>query len=253
MNELMAGAEPMSVPGGPAGALVLHGFTGSPDSMRGVATGLAAVGFTVELPRLPGHGTTVEDMLTTRWSDWSTAAEDAYFDLAGRCESVVVAGLSMGATLTLWLAARHPQIAGIACVNPATRPQPPEVVAMIEAALDGGDETMAGIGSDIAKDGVVEVAYELTPLRPLLSLVDALDELQEDLSRISCPLLLLTSPQDHVVDPGDSDHLAAEVSGPVTRVSLEQSYHVATQDHDAGLVVSEIVAFARTVSEAPAP
>lgn len=250
MTDVMTGAEAMSVRGGPAGALVLHGFTGSPASMRGVAAALADAGFSVELPRLPGHGTTVGDMRETRWSDWSAAAEEAYLDLAARCAPVVVAGLSMGGTLTLWLASRYPEIAGIACVNPATRPQPPEVVAMLEATLEGGDETMPGIGSDIAKEGVVEVAYELTPLRPLLSLVEALDELQEDLARISCPLLLLTSPQDHVVDPADSDHLAGAVGGPVTRVSLERSYHVATQDHDADLVVSEIVAFARSVTGA---
>ena len=53
-------AEPYCAAGGPHGALVLHGFTGNPSSMRGVAEALAAVGFAVELPLLPGHGTSVE-------------------------------------------------------------------------------------------------------------------------------------------------------------------------------------------------
>ena len=57
---LLPGAEPWSAAGGPAGALCLHGFTGNPSSMRGLAEAFAAAGFSVELPRLPGHGTTVE-------------------------------------------------------------------------------------------------------------------------------------------------------------------------------------------------
>ena len=72
---VLPGAEPWSAEGGPNGALVLHGFTGSPQSMRGDAEALAGAGFTVELPRLPGHGTSIDDMLTTGWADWSAHVE----------------------------------------------------------------------------------------------------------------------------------------------------------------------------------
>ena len=116
-SPVLSGAEPFSAAGGPHGALVLHGFTGSPQSMRGLAQALAGAGFAVELPRLPGHGTSLEDMLATGWTDWSGAAEAAHRELAGRCERVVVVGLSMGGTLTVWLATRHPEIAGIVCVS----------------------------------------------------------------------------------------------------------------------------------------
>jgi hypothetical protein len=91
-TELMPGAEPWSVAGGSAGALYLHGFAGNPTSMRPVAEAFAAAGFAVELPRLPGHGTTVEDMITTGWEDWTGEAEAAYQRLAARCDQVVVAG-----------------------------------------------------------------------------------------------------------------------------------------------------------------
>jgi len=76
-ESIIPGAEPESIDGGPHGALVLHGFTGNCNSMRGVAHALAAAGYAVELPLLPGHGTSVEDMNTTSWSDWSAAAEEA--------------------------------------------------------------------------------------------------------------------------------------------------------------------------------
>src|SRR6267378_65406 len=105
---ILPGAEPFSAPGGPHGALVLHGFTGNPSSMRGVAEALAAAGFAVELPLLPGHGTSVEDMITTGFADWSSTVEQAYLELAGRVASVVVVGLSMGGTLAAWVTARNP-------------------------------------------------------------------------------------------------------------------------------------------------
>src|SRR3954449_6631554 len=123
----MPGAEPFSAAGGPDAVLVVHGFTGNPQSMRPLAEAFAAAGFTVELPLLPGHGTAIEDMIPTGWADYSAAAEAAYQDLAGRCQKVVVAGLSMGGTLTVWLAAQHPEIAGIVLVNALVDPPDPSL------------------------------------------------------------------------------------------------------------------------------
>jgi carboxylesterase len=245
---VMAGAEPLSAAGGPNGALVLHGFTGNPQSMRGLAEAFAAAGFTVEMPRLPGHGTTVEDMLTTNWSDWSAAAEAAYADLAGRCEKVVVAGLSMGGTLTCWLATKHPEIAGIVAINAAVEPSADSFMEAVRGMRETGAEVMDGIGSDIADPDVKELAYASTPLEPLLSLFGAVSELATHLGDIRCPTLIFTSWQDHVVPPSSSDLLAERVSGPVERVYLERSYHVATLDYDRGEIESRSVEFARKVT-----
>jgi carboxylesterase len=242
MAQIIPGAEPMSVEGGPVGVLVLHGFTGNPQSVRPLAEAAARAGHGVEMPLLSGHGTAMEDLLPTRWSDWSADAEAAYDELAARSERVVVAGLSMGGSLTCWLASRHPGIAGIVCVNPATQAAA-EVREFIEGLVASGEEVMPGIGSDVADPDVVESAYDGTPLRPVLSLFEAANDLHPALSRITCPLLLLTSPQDHVVPPADSDFLAGSVSGPVTRVTLERSYHVATIDYDRDLIVERMLQF----------
>ena len=76
---IIPGAEPWSADGTNGhGALVLHGFTGNCNSMRGLAEAFHAAGYSVELPLLPGHGTAIEDMLVTGWADWSAAAEEAY-------------------------------------------------------------------------------------------------------------------------------------------------------------------------------
>ncbi|HUC32723.1 MAG TPA: alpha/beta fold hydrolase [Ilumatobacteraceae bacterium] len=250
MTALIPGAEPWSHTGeGPHGALVIHGFTGNPGSMRGLAEAFAAAGFHVEMPLLPGHGTVVDDMVPTRWSDWSAAAEEAYQTIAARADKVVVAGLSMGGALTLRVGADHSEVAGLVCVNPATQPQPPEVLDMLHGMLDDGTELMPAIGSDIADPDAKESAYEATPLRALLSLVDdGLAPLAKEYAGMRMPLLLLNSPQDHVVDPGQAEFLADNYGGPLERVILERSFHVATQDFDKELIFESAVAFARRVT-----
>jgi carboxylesterase len=245
--EVMPGAEPFAAEGGPVGVLVLHGFTGNPASMRGLAEAYASAGYTVDLPRLPGHGTSVEDMLTTGWADWSAAAEAAYEALAASCEQVVVVGLSMGGSLTCWLGTRHQDIAGLVCVNPAVAPSD-DMRALVAAMTESGEELMDGIGSDVADPDVIESAYAQTPLRPLLTLFDASAAVVGDLGSITSPLLLFTSPQDHVVPPTDSDLLAGAVSGPVERVSCDRSFHVATIDFDKDLIRDRSLEFIARVT-----
>ena len=249
-STIIPGAEAFSHVGtGEAGALVLHGFTGNPGSMRGLANACAAAGLHVEMPRLAGHGTVITDMVPTRWADWTADVEAAYATLARRASKIVVMGLSMGGSLTLWTATRHPEVKGIVCINPATRPQPTEVIDMLTGMVEAGTETMDGIGSDIADPNSTESAYPGTPLAALLSFqVDGLVPLVSQYGSCTMPLLLFTSPQDHVVNPEDSDALAAAYGGTVERVTLERSYHVATQDYDKEVIFSKSVEFARRVT-----
>ena len=250
-SAVMPGAEPFFAPGGPHGALVLHGFTGCPQSMRGLAEAFAAAGFGVELPRLPGHGTSVHDMLETDWTDWSGAAEDAYKSLAARCERVVVAGLSMGGTLALWLATRHPEIAGLVLVNPAVgTPGDDAMRAPLVELHDAGERLVPGISNDVADPNVTELAYDQTPIAGLVSMLDAIEELYPRLSNAACPILLMLAPQDHVVPPGAREALEATVAGPIEHVTLERSYHVATIDYDRELIERRAVEFAARVTSA---
>lgn len=248
-DNLIPGAEPTTWEGGPVGVLVLHGFTGNPGSMRALAERLAADGHTVDLPLLPGHGTVVDDMLDTGWDDWSAHAEARFQALAARCAQVCVVGLSMGGALTAWLGSEHPEIAGLVCINPVVS-VPPGMREAVEQVLESGADRFAGIGSDIADPDVVETAYAETPLRPLLTMFDAADQLGDRLSRITSPLLVVTSRQDHVVPPENSDLLAEAASGPVERMWCERSYHVVTQDYDKQAVFDATSDFVRKVTAA---
>ena len=89
-----------------------------------------------------------------------------------------------------------------------------------------------------------------TPVRALISLmVDGLAPLATQYPSMHIPLLLMNSPQDHVVDPVQGDYLADQYGGEVRRVSLDRSFHVATQDYDKDLIVEQTVAFAHQCTE----
>jgi carboxylesterase len=247
---VLPGCEPLShASDAGVGVLVVHGFTGSPFSVRGVAEALIAARYDVELPRLPGHGTTVDDMVTTRWSDWSSEVAAARARLARRVDHVVLVGQSMGATLVLASALDDCSVAGVVCVNPLTRPRAPEEIEMIDDLLDDGFAVAPGSGSDIADPESHDVAYDGTPLAPIRSLViDGVAPVSDRFGELTMPLRLFSSRVDHVVDPGDGDHLAATWGGPVERTWLERSYHVATRDYDRGVVEAGAVDFVRMVT-----
>ncbi len=248
---VMPGAEPLSIAGGPHGVLVVHGFSGNPQSMRGLAAAFGAAGFAVELPRLPGHGTSVEDLATTSYPDWWAAVEAAYVELAARCARVVVAGLSMGAMLAARLAAFHPEIAGLVVINGAFGPAPHEARDGLEQLVASGVPLMPGPGNDVADPDQTELAYPEVPPQALLSLLVGIDELQDELLQITCPALVITSEQDHVIPPGSDAIFTTGISGPVEEMRLTRSFHVATIDYEHGEIEARAVEFATRVTSAP--
>ena len=140
--------------------------------------------------------------------------------------------------------ARHPAPRpGGARVHQRPGGGPGALRGAVEEGLAGGIDIFPGIGSDIADPDAHETSYEGTPLRPLVTLFDGVESFQSGLSSIACPVLILNSPQDHVVAPSNSDHLAASVGGPVERVTLERSFHVATLDYDKDLVTERFLEF----------
>ncbi|MDT9694427.1 alpha/beta fold hydrolase [Streptomyces sp. P17] len=240
---VLPGAEPYRHEGGEISVLLCHGFTGSPQSLRPWAEYLAERGLTVSLPLLPGHGTRWEDLQLTGWQDWYAEVDRELRALRERSAQVFVAGLSMGGALALRLAAKHGDaIDGVVVVNPANK-----VHGLAAHALPVARHfvrTTKGIASDIAKEGSQELGYERVPLHAAHSLRHFFRVVDGELPQVTQPLLLLHSPQDHVVPPADSARVLSRVSSAdVTEIVLEQSYHVATLDHDADRIFEESHAF----------
>ncbi|GAB2740208.1 alpha/beta hydrolase [Streptomyces bullii] len=240
---LLAGAEPLRHEGGKVAVLLCHGFTGSPQSLRPWAEYLAARGLTVSLPLLPGHGTRWQDLRLTGWQDWYAEVDRELRALRGRCATVFVAGLSMGGALALRLAARHGDaISGVMVVNPANKVH--GLAAYALPVVRHLVPATKGIANDIAKPSSEELGYDRVPLHAAHSLRTFFRIVDRELPQVTQPLLLMRSPRDHVVPPADSARVLSRVSSTdVTEILLEQSYHVATLDHDADRIFEESLAF----------
>ena len=234
---LMPGAEPFSHDAGSTGVLLCHGFTGSPASMRPLAEHLAERGCTVRLPRLPGHGTTWQEMQRTTWEDWYAEDERALLELAGRCDQVFVMGLSMGGTLTPPARRAAPEkVTGIVLVNPSVQSENKALLAL--PLLKHVMPSLAGVSNDIAKPGQDEVAYDRVPLKALSSLTQLWALTKADLGKVTCPVLLFRSPQDHVVEPSNAAYVLSHVGATDTEERLlHDSFHVATLDNDAPAIL----------------
>src|SRR6185312_1439011 len=145
---VLPGAEAYSHEGGSTGVLLCHGFTGSPQSIRPWAEYLAEAGLSVWLPRLPGHGTTWQEMARTRWEDWYAEVDRAFDELRAKSDEIFVMGLSMGACLALRLAeVRGPAISGLVLVNPSVTAD--TRLFLLAPALKFVLPSLKGITSDI--------------------------------------------------------------------------------------------------------
>lgn len=247
------GAEALSRAGSGAladvGILLVHGFTGSPVSMRPLAELLSRRGFAVEVPRLPGHGTKPRDLLPTRYSDWRAEAHAALERLRARTRAVVALGLSMGGTLVLDLACSE-QLAGAVTINAQILDRSGLIVKLaplIEKVVPIAPASAAGLVKNDIKKGGDEDAYDWVAAAAGNSLVRELPRLRARLQALTCPLLVIYSRDDHSVPPDNSKAIPSLVgSKQVTVLELADSYHVATLDNDLPLIDARVAVFAES-------
>lgn len=245
------GAEPWSAAGlgdrARTGVVVLHGFTGNPNSTRPLGERLAAEGYRVEVPRLPGHGTSVKDLARTRYGDWYDAAESVVDQVAATSDHLVVVGLSMGGTLCLDLASRRGDVVdGVAVINAQildpTQPLA-KLAPILQHVVPFVPRDLAGLPSDdIARPTAEEHAYSMVSAKAAQSLIRELPRIRAQLTDLTQPLLIASAPNDHTVPVANSRALPDLVgSTQVTVLELARSYHVATLDYDAPLLEAAIV------------
>jgi carboxylesterase len=249
---VLPGAEPVDLPAGPVGVLLSHGFTGTTQSVRPWAEHLAAAGLTVRAPRLPGHGTRWQDLNATGWDDWYGEVDRSFDELRSRCSTVFAMGLSMGGTLVLRLAElRSTEVAGVVVVNASLGTDRRD--ARFAPLLSRFVPSFPGIASDIRKPGTTELAYDRLPLKAASALQAAWPVVAGDLARITCPVLVYRSRVDHVVPPVSGRTLLDGLAGgTVEERVLEDSYHVATLDHDAPTIFEGSLAFVQAHAPAAA-
>ena len=216
--------------------------------MRPWGKALADQGWSVRVPRLPGHGTRWQDMNITTWEDWYSEAERNLRELHERCAQVFVCGLSMGGALTLRLAEQHGDaLAGIVLVNPAvhTERKDKHLLPLVKHLVG----SFPGISNDIAKPGMDEVAYDRTPLKAAHSMMSMWSVVRDDIALVRQPVLLFRSAQDNVVEASNAEWILTHVaSSDIEEVVLPNSYHVATLDYDAQTITDGSIQFIKRLA-----
>ena len=218
------------------GVLLVHGFTGSPASMRPWAEFLNSHGYTVMVPLLPGHGTTHHDLNLVHWQEWPAKVESELNLLLQSCDKVFICGLSMGGGTALNIATRYSrQLAGIILVNPMIHVTlVPHQLAWVISRFQ---KFRNSVGDDIKKPGVTEYGYDFLPAVGVYELLKMLHYTRKRLHDVTVPLQLFHSVEDHTLPVSNTEIVMKEVnSREKNRIELVNSYHVATMDYDAEII-----------------
>jgi carboxylesterase len=244
-STLMPRAEPFFLEAGHTGCLLLHGWGGTCDSMRYLGTKLHRAGISVFAPLLPGHGTSAVQLSKTRAIDWVHAAEDHLMALHKLYPAVFVAGLSLGAIMTLYLGEMFPDLLrGIIPINGGVYIQNPELAGQA-FRRDIPDIVPGWNDSILLKDqAVAEVAYREIARSTIIDVLGLAKIVEEMLPKLNVPVLFLQSKEDKVIPPDNARYITERIcTSNKKTVILNNSYHVATMDYDKDLVVEEIVNF----------
>jgi carboxylesterase len=207
MTQIIPTAEPFLIPGAGerarTGCLLIHGFTGTPKEMRWMGEYLAGEGYTVLGIRLTGHATQPQDMIRSRYSDWTASVEDGYHILSAMTDHIFLVGLSMGGILALLMATRL-KIAGVfAMSTPHHLPDDLRLrfvkpISMFykffpktRGAPDSGwfdKQSFAG-----------HVSYPMNPVRSVAELNLLMNAMHKSLPKITVPVFLVHSKNDDYV------------------------------------------------------
>lgn len=240
------------------GVVCVHGLGGTPHSVMPLTTALHAAGYATVAPHLPGHGTQPGDLAECTWDDWMRAVVVTVDELARRCsDGVVVVGQSMGATLGLLASLECSNIRGVAAINPLVLPPDPDATEHIEYLLGRGLSMQPAGKPDLRDPAAHDTAYAEMPLRSLLELGRGAASANAALTAIDVPVLAVSSDHDSVVDPANADTLAATMTsaghGPVSRLRLPNSGHVAALDLDRELLCRKLLTWLANLTDASAP
>lgn len=218
------------------GVLLVHGFTGSPASMRPWAEYLNQRGYTVKVPLLPGHGTTPHDLNLVKWQEWPAKVESDLQELLRTCRKVFICGLSMGGGTTLNIATRYSKdLAGIILVNPMIHVKfVPHQLAWVISRFQ---KMRDSVGDDIKRPGITEYGYDALPAVGVYQLLKMLHYTRKRLHDVTAPMLLFHSVDDHTLPVTNTEIVMKGVgSREKQRIELVNSYHVATLDYDQEII-----------------
>jgi len=241
--------EPFFFEGGPAGILLIHGFTGAPTEMRTIGEYLEARGVTSLGVRLPGHGTTPQDLAQARLEDWTAACETGLQELRSHCDTLFVCGLSLGSLLALWLGAQHADLAGLILLAPGVKVRDWRIyltpVAKYFIKYLPAEQAASPDLSD--PDALNRVwCYDTTPVAAAAEVLALQRAVRRLLPRLTQPVLIMQGRHDGALAPDAAQFTYDRIgSADKTLIWLEHSGHNVLIDAERGRVWEESYSWIR--------
>ena len=224
--------------------LLIHGYTGYAGEYYELAESINKEGFTVSLPRLPGHGTNRRDFLKTGWRDWLNHIQNAYLDLKAEYKDVSVVGLSMGGVLSLILASRF-NVKKIVLMAPAMAVHSKSfyltpIIKFFKKEMkkdwspdEGDNENIRKLGKEYWS---VTLPSQLSHLYKLMRIA------KKGLSKVKCPTLLMLSEIDDSVPLKAGDIIERGFQNvALEKVILKESPHVIVSGKEKDMIISKVV------------
>lgn len=249
----MLSNEPFLLEGqGGHACLLLHGLGGGSFEMQLLGEHLHRLGFTVQTVNYPGHDRRTAIMPASRWEEWYAHVEEAYHALRIRSTSITVIGFSTGSLLGLHLAAQHP-VDRLVALSPflAVRHQwyyvlrPESYLFSIGHLVPFVPKFAAPLKDADMRRHVANASYFRTfSLSSARSAVSLIREVKNELRHVHCPILIIQSPHDRVVDPNGAVYLYREIGARIKKMHwLRESDHIITLDSEREEVFEHIGQF----------
>ena len=229
-------------PGGSEAVLIIHGFTGRTSEMAFLAGRLNDQGYTVSVPRLPGHGTNGRDFLQTDRHQWLRHVIDSYLDLRAEYESVHVVGLSMGGVLAVLLASRfRPSSLTLCAPALLLRRRNMFLTPIVGRFVSHWRVSYEPDSEDPVERELQQEYYAYQWVRPASQLYALMKQARRKLPRVDAPTLTIISDADKMVPPSVADLIERRVATEHTRhLRLAESDHVLVNGVDREQVAEEI-------------
>lgn len=243
---LLPGAEPFALPGGPVGCLLIHGFTSTPYDVRSCGNYLADHGIAAEGVLLAGHGTTPEDLARTRLPEWLDSIREAHGRLRARTPVVFALGISLAANFLVVLA-QELSFAGLILVGMPLRFRHQHSYRALYYAYRAVGKRYQRKWYQQSLDPQIRRQrpnYDAIPLVCLRDAMTAVEWSRRALPAVRCPVLAMQSTTDHALDQQSLDTLATRLGTPDTEVKwVPNRYHVVLIDHGKEEIFRDILAF----------
>jgi carboxylesterase len=258
MPQIIPTTEPFFLPGDPSkpACLLIHGFTGTPKEMRWMGEHLHQQGYTCLGIRLTGHATRPEDMIRSRWTDWTASVEDGYNLLCGLSDEIFLVGLSMGGILSLLMSTRlAPRVRGVIAMSTPSRlptDYPTWLLEFLSRFIKFNPKTKKPPGSGWFDKAVYKehIAYEKNPVRSVAELKKLILAMRAALPKVNVPVLLMHSKDEKYVLPDNLEYIYERLvnTADKTKLYLTRSGHVLPRDASREQVFQSAVEFIQRVS-----